>query len=135
MEREAGLIFVNSRIMMLGIPVKLYFEGIGHIVTVETKRGELLRGTLANCEDNMNLLIENVTRTAKDGKQTHLQQVYIRGAQIKLTVFPDMLKHSPVFKLAQKKGKNQALGIGGRKRALAMRARAGTALMATQRPA
>lgn len=49
-------------------------------------------------EDNMNVLIENVVRTNRDGSKTSMEQVYIRGGQIRYFVVPDMLKHAPMFK-------------------------------------
>lgn len=49
-------------------------------------------------EDTMNCLIENVVRTNKDGSKTSLEQVYIRGSQIRYFLVPDMLKHAPMFK-------------------------------------
>lgn len=52
------------------------------------------------------------------------QQVYIRGSQIRFVIFPDMLRHSPMFKFTVQKAKGKALGIGGQRRAMAMRARA-----------
>ena len=52
----------------LGIPVKLLHEGIGHTVTCELKTGEMYRGHLMNCEDNMNAMLEGVTVTGRDGK-------------------------------------------------------------------
>ena len=32
----------------LGVPVKLLHEAVGHIVTVETKTGQMYRGKLAD---------------------------------------------------------------------------------------
>lgn len=37
-----------------GVPVKLLFQGEGHIVTVELKNGEVYRGQLVAAEDTMN---------------------------------------------------------------------------------
>jgi len=120
--------------MSVGIPVKLLYEGIGHTVTVEIKTGEVYRGHLVAAEDNMNCLLEGVTMTAKDGKVSQLEQGYVRGSQIRLIIFPDMLKHAPMFKLAQgAKGRGRGLGVGGQRRAMAMRARAGTALLSARR--
>ncbi|AFZ81210.1 LSM domain-containing protein [Theileria equi strain WA] len=84
--------------MSIGIPVKLLYEGIGHIVTAELQNSQLYRGTLTNVEDNMNCLLEGVTLTMKDGKTLALEQVYLRGSQIRFMVFPDMLRHAPMFK-------------------------------------
>lgn len=52
-----------------------------------------------------------------------VQQMFIRGSQIRLAMFPEMLRHAPMFKLAKNKGKG--LGIGQQRRAMVMRARAG----------
>ena len=37
-----------------GVPIKLLFQGEGHIVTVELKNGEVYRGKLTTAEDTMN---------------------------------------------------------------------------------
>lgn len=37
-----------------GVPVKLLFQGEGHVVTVELKSGETYRGQLVEAEDTMN---------------------------------------------------------------------------------
>lgn len=37
-----------------GVPVKLLFQGEGHVVTVELKNGEVYRGQLVAAEDTMN---------------------------------------------------------------------------------
>ncbi|KAA8537414.1 hypothetical protein F0562_026899 [Nyssa sinensis] len=108
----------------LGIPVKLLHEASGHIVTVELKSGELYRGSMIECEDNWNCQLENITFTAKDGKVSQLEHVFIRGSKVRFMVIPDMLKNAPMFKRldARIKGKGSALGVG-RGRAVAMRAR------------
>lgn len=71
-----------AKVASVGVPVKLLHEGLGHTITVETKTGELYRGLLENAEDNMNVLIQGVTVTHKDGKVMALEQVYIRGSQV-----------------------------------------------------
>jgi small nuclear ribonucleoprotein D3 len=38
----------------LGVPIKLLYQGEGHIVTVELKTGEVYRGQLAQAEETMN---------------------------------------------------------------------------------
>ncbi|OMO91445.1 hypothetical protein CCACVL1_07113 [Corchorus capsularis] len=108
----------------LGIPVKLLHEASGHIVTVELKSGELYRGSMLECEDNWNCQLENITYTAKDGKVSQLEHVFIRGSKVRFMVIPDMLKNAPMFKRldAKIKGKSSSLGVG-RGRAVAMRAK------------
>ncbi|MFQ6669938.1 hypothetical protein Gotur_034993 [Gossypium turneri] len=109
----------------LGIPVKLLHEASGHVVTVELKSGELYRGSMVECEDNWNCQLENITYTAKDGKVSQLEHVFIRGSKVRFMVIPDMLKNAPMFKRldAKIKGKSSSLGVG-RGRAVAMRAKA-----------
>lgn len=121
-ERDSGQVAMSRS---LGIPVKLLHEAAGHIVTVELKSGEVYRGSLVECEDNWNCQVENVTFTAKDGKISQLEHVFIRGSKVRFMIIPDMLKNAPMFKRleARIKGKSSALGVG-RGRAVAMRARA-----------
>eukprot|EP00435_Cladocopium_sp_Y103_P025395 s1952_g6.t1 len=117
----------------LGIPVKLLHEGIGHTVTCELKTGEMYRGHLMNCEDNMNAMLEGVTVTGRDGKVTNLEQVYLRGSQIRYFILPDMLRHAPMFK---KKGRGAGRGVygpGGKGRGKGLAQRARTAAAATRK--
>jgi small nuclear ribonucleoprotein D3 len=83
------------------IPIKLLHEGVGNNVTVELKSGEIYRGFLAAAEDNMNLQLSAVTMTQKDGRVSRLQNVYLRGSNIRFTVLPDILKNAPIFKRVQ----------------------------------
>ncbi|KAG8076430.1 hypothetical protein GUJ93_ZPchr0006g41368 [Zizania palustris] len=108
----------------LGIPVKLLHEAAGHVVTVELKTGEVYRGSMLECEDNWNCQLDNITFTAKDGKVSQLEHVFIRGSRVRFMIIPDMLKNAPMFKRleARIRGKGSAIGVG-RGRAVAMRAR------------
>ncbi|EZG69109.1 putative small nuclear ribonucleoprotein Sm [Gregarina niphandrodes] len=110
--------------MNVGIPLKLYYESLGHTVTVEMKTGDTVRGTLANVEDNMNILLVSTTFTSKSGKATPLELVFVRGSQIRFTIFPDMLRYAPMFKLAKAKGQ-KGLGIGQQRRQMVMKAHQG----------
>ncbi|KII65372.1 Small nuclear ribonucleoprotein Sm D3 [Thelohanellus kitauei] len=84
--------------MSIGIPIKILHEAEGHIVTVESDIGQVYRGKLIAAEDNMNCQLINVTVTAKNGKTSHAEQLYIRGSKIKFFILPDMLKNAPMFK-------------------------------------
>lgn len=55
-----------------------------------------------------------VTVTARDGRVSKLEQVYLRGSHIKLVVLPDVLKNAPVFKPVQKMKKKEEEAGGGR---------------------
>ena len=96
--------------MSVGIPVKLFHEAKHHVVTIELKTGELYRGYLIEAEDNMNARLDSCQLTAKDGKTAYLEQVYLRGSQIRFAIIPDMFKNSPMFKRIRNlaKGKNTA---------------------------
>ena len=56
--------------------------------------------------------------TARDGRVTKLEQVFLRGGQIKFVVLPDVLKNAPIFKkvLSMKAKTVEASGRGGRGR-------------------
>jgi small nuclear ribonucleoprotein D3 len=94
------------------------------VVTVELKTGEVYRGSMVECEDNWNCQLDNITFTAKDGKVSQLEHVFIRGSRVRFMIIPDMLKNAPMFKRleARIRGKGSAIGVG-RGRAVAMRAR------------
>lgn len=105
----------------IGVPVKLLHEAEGHVVTVELKNGEMLRGNLHEAEDNWNVQLSNVTATARDGKVTHMEHLFIRGSRVRFVIVPDLLKNAPMFKRIDPKNKikGDAIGMGG------MRARGG----------
>ncbi|KAG8096848.1 hypothetical protein GUJ93_ZPchr0013g37265 [Zizania palustris] len=83
-----------------------------------------VHGRVLECEDNWNCQIDNITFTAKDGKVSQLEHVFIRGSRVRFMIIPDMLKNAPMFKRleARIRGKGSAIGVG-RGRAVAMRAR------------
>ncbi|GAB5589481.1 small nuclear ribonucleoprotein Sm D3 [Umbelopsis nana] len=110
--------------MSIGIPIKLLHEAQGHIISLELKTGQLYRGKLYDAEDNMNVQLKEVHVTARDGRVSQLEQVYIRGSQVRFFIVPDMLKNAPMFKNV-KPGSLKGRGIGmGRGRATVARAQA-----------
>lgn len=82
----------------IGVPVKLLHESEGHRITVELTDGSMYRGMCIDTEDTMNLQLQNVTYIGKNGQQSKLEYVYIRGSQLKYIILPDMLKNAPMFK-------------------------------------
>ncbi|KAI5203404.1 hypothetical protein E4T39_04203 [Aureobasidium subglaciale] len=82
----------------IGIPIKLLNEATGHIVTVEITSGNVYRGKLLEAEDNMNCQLRDITVTARDGRVSHLDQVYIRGSHVRYFIVPDMLRNAPMFR-------------------------------------
>ncbi len=84
-------------------------EAQGHIISLELKNGTTYRGKLLDSEDNMNIQLRDITVTARDGHISQLDQVYIRGSQVRFFVVPDMLKNAPMFKTIHLK---QTVGLG-----------------------
>ncbi|KAI5449723.1 small nuclear ribonucleoprotein Sm D3 [Naganishia albida] len=82
----------------LGVPIKLLHEALGHVVTCELKTGQLYRGTLLEAEDSCNISLREITVTARDGRVSQLEQVYIRGSMVRYFIVPDMLANAPMFK-------------------------------------
>ena len=81
----------------VGVPIKLLHEGEGHVVTVELKSGEIYRGRLDESEETMNCSLTDIVCTARDGRVSKMEHVYIRGSRIEFLILTDLLKHSPVF--------------------------------------
>ena len=84
--------------MSISVPIKLLYEAENNVITIEIKSGEMFRGYLMEASDSMNVRMDDVTLTARDGKVSRLDQVYLRGSQIRFIIVPDMLKNSPMFK-------------------------------------
>ncbi|CDK28218.1 unnamed protein product [Kuraishia capsulata CBS 1993] len=45
----------------------------------------------------MNVQLRDVTVTARDGAVTHVEQVFVRGSQVRFFSVPEMLKNAPMF--------------------------------------
>lgn len=103
----------NSRYVLTKLPQ-------GHIVTVETADGKSYRGKLYEAEDNMNVQLENITVTARDGRVSHMDRAYIRGSYVRFFIVPDMLRNAPMFRQKDRKGRGVGLARG---RATVSRAR------------
>ena len=114
----------------IGVPIKVLHEAEGHIITLETCVGklsillylymkmnfigEIYRGKLVEAEDNMNCQLSDVTMTHRDGRTHNLENVFVRGSQIRFIVLPDMLKNAPMFKNIGRAQKGaHGMGLGG----------------------
>jgi len=94
----------------------------GHVVTLELSSGQVYRGKLLEAEDNMNVQLKDVQQTARDGRVSHLDQIYIRGSHVRFFIVPDMLRNAPMFRSRGTRGRGVGLARG---RATVNRARAG----------
>ncbi|ODV98618.1 hypothetical protein PACTADRAFT_48339 [Pachysolen tannophilus NRRL Y-2460] len=83
--------------MSSSIPVKLLYESQGHVVSIELNNGNIYRGKLIDCEDNMNLSLKNIVLTESNGNISHLDHCFIRGSMIKFISIPEILKNAPMF--------------------------------------
>lgn len=43
----------------------------------------------------MNVQLKDITVTARDGRVSHLDQIYIRGSHVRFFIVPDMLRYDP----------------------------------------
>lgn len=82
---------------MQSVPIKLLAEAQQHIVTIELTSGDTYRGKLQTNEDNMNLKLTDVVATARSGKVTHMDSVFVRGSHVSMVILPEMLQYSPVL--------------------------------------
>lgn len=65
-------------------------------------------------EDNMNCQLSDVIMTFRDGRTANLDNVFVRGSQIRFIILPDMLKNAPMFKNIGRAQKGaQGMGLGG----------------------
>lgn len=60
----------------------------------------------------MNIQLRDITVTARDGRVSHLDQVYIRGSHVRFFIVPDMLRNAPMFRQKDRKGKGVGLARG-----------------------
>ncbi|RSH81779.1 small nuclear ribonucleoprotein Sm D3 [Apiotrichum porosum] len=49
-------------------------------------------------EDSLNMALREITVTARDGRVSQLEQVYIRGSMVRFIIVPDLLANAPMFK-------------------------------------
>lgn len=62
----------------------------------------------------MNCQLLNVTQTLRDGRTQTLDNVFVRGSQIRFIILPDMLKNAPMFKNIGRAQKGaRGMGLGG----------------------
>ena len=80
-----------------GIPIILLHDAEGAVVSVETKKGELIRGLLFEAEDMMNLYIKNAIVLDERGVSRRVDQLYVRGPEIVFVSLPAMLRNAPMF--------------------------------------
>ena len=86
---------------------------------VELTTGETYRGNLLASEDNWNVQLVDATYTARDGRASQLQHVFLRGSKVRFLVVPDMLKNAPMFKRLAPPASRKSGGGASRERGAA----------------
>lgn len=72
----------------------------------------------------MNCQMAEVNVTLRDGRTHTLDNVFIRGSQIRFIILPDMLKNAPMFKNIGRAQKGaHGMGLGGIQNTAATRGR------------
>lgn len=66
---------------------------------------------MQQAEDNMNLLMLEVTLTNRDGSTQPLQSAYIRGSQVRYLILPDMLKVRGSFNEREREERGRDQGV------------------------
>ena len=84
----------NNRV---GIPIVLLHDAEGAVVSIETRRGEIVRGLLFEAEDMMNLYVKNAVVWSVEGRKRKVDQLYLRGCEVVFIIIPQMLRHAPMF--------------------------------------
>ena len=62
---------------------------------------------MADAEDTMNVRLDDVVMFSKDGRSMPIEQVYLRGSQIRFAIVPSMFKHAPMFKRVKAQAKQR----------------------------
>jgi hypothetical protein len=55
----------------------------------------------------MNVRLDDVTMFNKDGRSMPVEQVYLRGSQIRFVIVPSMFKNAPMFKRVRAQAKQR----------------------------
>ena len=55
----------------------------------------------------MNVRLDDVTMFSKDGRSLPVEQVYLRGSQIRFVIVPSMFKNAPMFKRVKAQAKQR----------------------------
>lgn len=64
----------------------------------------------------MNIQLKDITVTARDGRVSHLEQVYIRGSHVRFFIVPDMLRYAEPLNPPPPTPSNSSSPARGRKR-------------------
>eukprot|EP01096_Ripella_sp_DP13-Kostka_P004334 TRINITY_DN1651_c0_g1_i1.p1 TRINITY_DN1651_c0_g1~~TRINITY_DN1651_c0_g1_i1.p1 ORF type:complete len:170 (-),score=73.54 TRINITY_DN1651_c0_g1_i1:4-492(-) len=102
------------------LPLSLLKAGQGHPLLIELKNGQTFNGRLASCDSFMNINLQDVIWTSKDGDRFwKIPSCYIRGSTIKYMCLPSEViqqvpKESPEGADGSSSSSSSGRGRGGR---------------------
>ncbi|KAG8346561.1 Ataxin 2 SM domain [Trypanosoma vivax] len=79
------------------VPLKVLYDAIGTVVSLEVANGSVYTGTLSQLEDNMNVLLTKAQKTSKSGRVENMASVLVRGSHIVFFQLPDALRAGPAL--------------------------------------
>ena len=97
----------------LSLPLSLLREAVGHTVEVELESKDAYRGTLTAVDARMNATVARATRTHRDGRQTRVDEVFLKGSAVRLFVLPPVLAQGPLLRGVLERGAGSATAVGG----------------------
>eukprot|EP01060_Flectonema_neradi_P009875 TRINITY_DN17031_c0_g1_i1.p1 TRINITY_DN17031_c0_g1~~TRINITY_DN17031_c0_g1_i1.p1 ORF type:complete len:112 (+),score=8.37 TRINITY_DN17031_c0_g1_i1:128-463(+) len=83
---------VIQRMKKSSMPIRLLMEAKRCTIALETKRGDIYRGRCVDIQESLNVSLSAVTLTKRNGTCLELDEVYLRGSQIRFFVLPDQLR-------------------------------------------
>ena len=83
--------------MNASVPLRLLFEAVEHVIEIELVSGERYRGKLIQVQADMNARLRSVTCHPVKGHVTHIDEIFLRGSQIRYIILPDALRNHPMF--------------------------------------
>ncbi|CAD2214813.1 small nuclear ribonucleoprotein D3 [Angomonas deanei] len=103
---------------MTSIPLKVLHDAVDMQISLEIETGEIYVGTVAEVQDNMNVVLKDAKKTSKSGKVTESKQVLVRGSTVVFFQLPDALSTAPALasanviakKLMDKRGDGKGFG-------------------------
>eukprot|EP01064_Diplonema_japonicum_P003998 TRINITY_DN1264_c0_g1_i1.p1 TRINITY_DN1264_c0_g1~~TRINITY_DN1264_c0_g1_i1.p1 ORF type:complete len:106 (+),score=14.13 TRINITY_DN1264_c0_g1_i1:61-378(+) len=83
---------MSASLKRSSLPIRVVQEAKGAVIALETMKGEVYRGLCMEVQESLNLRLSQVKYTKRNGASCDLEQVFIRGSQIKFLVLPDTLR-------------------------------------------
>ncbi|WPH04354.1 Small nuclear ribonucleoprotein Sm D1 [Acrodontium crateriforme] len=88
--------------------VRFLMKCTNETVTIELKTGTIINGTIASVSPQMNTNLRTAKMTPKGGSQISLDQISIRGSEIRYFILPDSLPLDTLLVDDAPKPKNKA---------------------------